>query len=128
MDYIIDFVGTKYLLPILLLAISFLFKLFIHQEANSVGLVYLGLEFPVDIAFLANSFLVAYIIDSRLDEALNYFLMFIVVTIFIVYFWKQSRGWYDSRKYVRCGLMSSFAYFLCIFGLIVSISLLTSIT
>lgn len=119
--------NPEYILPIVLLLLAFLYKLFIHRSVTPAMFVLLLLEFPVDIAFLINSFIVAYIIRTRSAAHLAYFIGFLTMTILVVFSWRQSTKWFESDRFYKCGAMTSITYLICIAGLVWSVSLLVSI-
>jgi hypothetical protein len=51
---------TEFILPVILLVLSFLIKLFIERETNINKYVIALLEFPVDIMFVSASLIISY--------------------------------------------------------------------
>jgi hypothetical protein len=59
--------SLQYILPIILLLLAFLLKLLIDQTANLPLFVRAIAELPVDVAFLAISFVAAYAIRHQIE-------------------------------------------------------------
>lgn len=117
---------VQYLLPIILLGLAFLLKLLIDRSATIPLFLQSVLELPVDIAFLGTSFLVASIISENgsREYGLLCFLLFIIATVLIIFFWRRSVSCYDNNKFILTTLLGTAGYAISIFALIYSIGLL----
>lgn len=116
----------QYILPVALLLLAFLLKLLIDQTATVPIFIQSILELPVNIAFLATSFIAAYTISITKDTAagLFYFCIFIIGTIIVVLLWRRSIRLFETNRYIWSIVLGALNYFMCIFGLVKSINLL----
>ena len=117
---------VQYVLPVILLCLAFLLKLLIDRSATIPLFLQSVLELPVDIAFLAISFLVAYIITEtgNRENGLLCFLVFLTATVIIIFFWRRAISCYDNNKFISSTILGTASYAISIFGLTYSIGLL----
>lgn len=117
-------------LPATLLVLAFLLKLMIDRSSTAPLLIQSLIELPVDIAFLAMSFLIAYTINAgeKVSEGLLLFLIYIVCSILIVFFWRRSSAMFDDDKLVVTGVLTSINYAASISGIYIAINLVMGIT
>ncbi len=79
-------------LPIALIVIAFLLKLFMDRSVNAPLAVKSLYELPVDILFLALSFIVAFTITAskNINSGLVHFFVFFIVILLSVVGWRRS--------------------------------------
>ncbi|MDW0358388.1 hypothetical protein Q8G38_03570 [Halomonas venusta] len=114
-------------LPVVLLVLAFLLKLLIDRASTAPVFIQSLMELPVDIAFLAMSFVIAYTINAgnKAGEGLLYFLIYIVCSIVIVFFWRRSNSCFEKDSYVMVGVLTSINYLASIAGVYMAINLVT---
>lgn len=85
-------------LPIALIVIAFLLKLFMDRSVNAPLAVKSLYELPVDILFLALSFIVAFTITAskNINDGLAHFFVFFIVILFSVVGWRRSIKLFES--------------------------------
>jgi hypothetical protein len=90
------------LLPIGLLLLAFLLKLFVDQTADLPRTVDVLYCLPVDIVFLATSFAVAFTLSSRssVGRGLLHVLAFIGTAVVVVFLWRRSARLFDVTRYL----------------------------
>lgn len=86
-------------LPFLILFMTYLVKLMIDENVDKVKAICSMCELPIDMIFLAISFLIAIVIsDSKnRNEGLFYMLLFFVLAITNVFMAKRSIKMYQAR-------------------------------
>lgn len=114
-------------LPISLLLLAFLLKLFIDRTATLPFFIEAVLELPVDIAFLSTAFVVAFTISfpSKVKEGLFSFTFYIIGSIIVVFFWRRSRMFFEREKFFKSGLLAIINYILCLMALLIAVFLLS---
>lgn len=87
-------------LPVLLVIIAFLLKLFMDRSATVPLIVQSLYELPVDVLFLAMSFSIAAAITSEKsrDSALFHAFLFLVVILLGVVAWRRSIIFFEDEK------------------------------
>ena len=113
-------------LPVVLLVLAFLLKLLIDRASTAPIIIQSLMELPVDIAFLAMSFVVAYTIKAgdKFGEGLLLFIIYIISTIVIVFFWRRSNVYFESDCYIRVGFLTSCNYIASISGVCIALNLI----
>ncbi len=88
------------ILPIALVVMAFLLKLFMDRSATVPLIIRSLYEVPVDIAFLSLSFTSAYIIASstNVHTGMCHLFIYFIVTLVVVVLWRRSIMLFD-RKY-----------------------------
>ena len=116
-------------LPVVLLVLAFLLKLLIDRASTAPVFIQSLMELPVDIAFLAMSFVIAYTINAgaRAGEGLLYFLIYIICSIVIVFFWRRSNSCFERDNYLMVGVLTSLNYVASITGVYMAINLVTEV-
>lgn len=116
-------------LPVVLLVLAFLLKLLIDRASTAPVFIQSLMELPVDIAFLAMSFVIAYTINAgaRAGEGLLYFLIYIICSIVIVFFWRRSSSCFERDSYLMVGVLTSLNYVAFITGVYMAINLVTEV-
>jgi hypothetical protein len=119
---------AEFILPVILLALSFLIKLFIERETNINKYVMALLEFPVDIMFVSASLIITYstystlfykekvaelvikgaespTVEKTLEKVsespeLGYimFIIYLLLTIIVSALWRKSEKFYSLNK------------------------------
>lgn len=117
-------------LPVTLLVLAFLLKLLIDRASTAPIFIQSLLELPVDIAFLAMSFVIAYTINAgdKVGEGLLLFLIYIVSSIVIVFFWRRANSSFESNNFLITGLLTSINYFGSILGIYIAVNLIKEIS
>ena len=114
-------------LPAAILLMAFLLKLFIDKTASNPDIIQALLELPVDVTFLAISFIAGFTISTpnRLQDGLLHFGFYLVGAILIVVLWRRSLRFFDSKRIWATISLGIFNFFLCAYGLLRAINLLT---
>ena len=120
MDYI------EIALPLALLFLAFLLKLLIDRSADRPMLGAAILELPVDIIFLSISLIVAFTISnpSNIKEGLFSFVVYIIISIFVVFLWRRSVSAFESNQYILCPILAGINYLICGIGLSTAINII----
>jgi hypothetical protein len=95
------------LLPIILLALAFLLKLFVDQPATVPRTIEVLYCVPVDVIFLATSFAGAFTLSSSANagRGLLHVVIFIGMAVVIVALWRRSIRYFDLNHYLGSGLL-----------------------
>lgn len=119
----------EFFLPILLLILAFLFKFLIDQSASLPLFIKATLEFPVDIAFLALSFIVAYSIASQEDSniGLLMFIVYLICIFLIVFSWRRAEKFFREDNQRWAWGLFTLNMLVSILGLVISINKLVGI-
>jgi hypothetical protein len=114
-------------LPAAILLMAFLLKLFIDRTASNPDIIQALLELPVDVTFLAISLIAGFTIStpSRIQDGLLHFVIYLAGAILIVVLWRRSIRYFDSKRIFPTTIISILNFFLCIYGLLKAINLLT---
>ena len=88
------------ILPVALLFLAFILKLSIDRSIQTANMIESICELPVDMIFLAISFLVAYTISTQSNPSngLFYTISFIGLAVINVILWRKSLKLYDNRN------------------------------
>jgi len=109
--------------PIILLIVIFLLKLFIKRDTSVTQFVNAICELPSDIVFLGLSFLSATIIkNSELDILVLILLVGIILEMIVIIFWRISVKKIENDNAAFAVSITGFSYLLSIIWLIYSIS------
>lgn len=116
-------------LPVVLLVLAFLLKLLIDRASTAPIFIQSLMELPVDIAFLAMSFVIAYTINAgeKAGEGLLLFLIYVISSIVIVFFWRRSNSFFESDSYIWVGCLTSVNYLASISGVYIAVNLVKEI-
>lgn len=89
------------ILPVSLLFLAFILKLSIDRSIETPNMIQSICELPVDMIFLAISFLVAYTISnpSNPNNGLFYTISFIGLAVINVILWRKSLKLYDNGNW-----------------------------
>lgn len=115
-------------LPIVVLTLSFLLKLYIDRNVEIPLFVRSIHELPVDIIFLTISFLVAFTIsvkDDMKNSGLLYCFIFLIVAIISVIIWRRSVKLFELEKTFQSILLTSINFAVTIYCLNIAISFLS---
>lgn len=114
----------------LLLVLAFTLKLFVERSTTAPVLVQSLLELPVDIIFLAMSFVTAFILGAtgKAAEGLLTFIVYVVVAILLVALSRKSITNFEKDSYYKAGFLSFLNYAMALSCVIYSISLLKEIS
>lgn len=99
--------GTETVMPIILLGMSFLLKMSIDREVDMPSMVYAALELPVDVLFLAASFMAAISISKQPTTELGpiYFAGYIVLIALSIIIWRKSIKLFENENWILLVLM-----------------------
>jgi hypothetical protein len=116
-------------LPITLLALKFLLKLFVDQTATAPILAQATYSLPVDIVFIAASFGAAFTLASpnNTGRGLIHVLVFIVAAVIVVVLWRRCSYLFDRSRYVLSATIFVLNTGLSSATLVVSIALLNEV-
>lgn len=117
-------------LPFALVALGVFFKLVVGQTVTLDAVVRVLFEFPVDILFLAISFLVASAMIEPKDLAIELISLLsgIIPVMIGILVWRHSNNLYSNNKFVFAFLFTFFNLFVSFAFLIWSILVLTQET
>lgn len=117
-------------LPSLLLILAFTLKLFVERSTTAPVFVQSLLELPVDIIFLAMSFITAYILGAsdKAAQGLFVFICYVVASVLLVALSRKSITFFENNELVKVGFISFFNFLLSLSCIIYSITLLKEIT
>ncbi|ENJ8203598.1 hypothetical protein V4V60_003921 [Vibrio mimicus] len=117
-------------LPSLLLILAFALKLFVERTTTAPVFVQALLELPVDIIFLAMSFVTAFILGAtgKAAEGLFTFICYVVAAILLVALSRKSITFFESDDLWKVGGLSFVNYGIALSCVVYSISLLKEIT
>ena len=87
------------------------------------------LELPVNIAFLAMSFVAGFTIanPARTSDGVITFCIYVAVSVIVVVCWRRSLRMFDTNRYLGTAILGSLNILLCVFGLVCAVRLLGSI-
>jgi hypothetical protein len=111
--------ALQVVLPLCILALSFILKLVVDRTAKIPDLIDALFELPIDIAVLATTLIAATAMtkSSHASDGLIDFAFYIVGTIITVVTWRRSVSLFENYKYRLAILVSVFGYIICIYGL-----------
>jgi hypothetical protein len=114
-------------MPVVVLGLSFMLKLFIDRSTTAPDAIVSTLELPVDITFLSISLIVGFTIAPSGDAkaGLAWFAFYMFAAIFIVFLWRRSIKSFDAGGRKTVILLAGANYFLAISALVNSVSLIT---
>ncbi|HBH7918955.1 TPA: hypothetical protein ACF39K_004571 [Vibrio parahaemolyticus] len=116
---------AEFLLPSIILMLSFLLKMCIDREVDIPTSIYAVLELPVDVFVLATSFVAAFTIANpeKFEKGISFFSIYVALVVVTVILWRKSCKSFEAEKHkVTVGL--TFAnYCICLFALYKSIVL-----
>ncbi|WP_449435079.1 hypothetical protein [Pedobacter steynii] len=106
-------------LPFLILGMTYVVKLMIDENVDKVKAICSMCELPIDMIFLAISFLIAIVISdaSNRNEGLFYMLLFMVLAMLNVFLAKRSIRMYQAHvnnKWVWLFVLNLFITVLCL--------------
>jgi len=113
-------------LPIALVIIAFLLKLFMDRSVNAPLAVKSLYELPVDILFLTLSFSVAFTItsSSNINNGLAHFFVFFIVILLSVVGWRRSIKLFEEEKRKRSATLFLINFAASSYCLILAIKLI----
>lgn len=116
------------LLPTAIVGLAFLLKLVVDRTAAVPDMVLALLELPVDIAFLALSFLAGAVISmpTAAADGLVLFIGYVVGSVLVVVLWRRSHRAFLEERWRHTTVQALLNYVLCVTALVVAIRVLTS--
>lgn len=117
--------SVEIVLPGLLLGLAFILKLAVDREVDIPSSIYAAMELPVDIFFLATSFIVAFTIANpdKSGEGFSYFALYILLIVIAIFCWRKSCKLFENNKHKSTVALTIVNYGICLFSLIKSIQL-----
>jgi len=111
--------ALQVVLPLCILALSFILKLVVDRTAKVPDLINALFELPVDIALLATTLIAATAMakTSHASDGLIDFGFYIVGTIVTVVTWRRSVFFFEKDKSGLAIFVSAVGYLLCLYGL-----------
>ncbi len=103
-------------LPGILLLLAFFLKLAVDREVDIPSSIYAFLELPVDLLFLATSFIAAFTISSTTPEdgvGFIYFAAYLLVSGTVVFCWRKSCKLFEAGHHGWMFILSIFNYLAC---------------
>ncbi|EJG0664861.1 hypothetical protein C4G29_RS22635 [Vibrio parahaemolyticus] len=116
-------------LPIFLMILAFTLKLFVGKNTTAADFIQAIIELPIDVMFLALSFLAAFIMThtGQIQREMLAFLAFIVSAIVIVAFSKKAVIAFEDDKVLKPITFSLVNYGLSLGSVICSLTLLKGV-
>ena len=116
-------------LPVAILILSFVMKLTIGRKVKLPKAIKALCSLPVDILFLAISFISAYIIadNANKDVGFDYFITFIILGFGVVLLWRWSTSIYEKNEKKIWLLLLAINLFITTICLVISINFLIDI-
>ncbi|WLD91769.1 hypothetical protein [Alkalihalobacillus sp. AL-G] len=108
----------EYTLPIFLLGLGFLIKLWVNKETTKPHLLTSVSELPVDIMFLSSALIISYtelqtkkvvlnnvrssadVIASNINNGYIIFIGYIIITFIITAIWRWNRSFFEAERWV----------------------------
>lgn len=114
-------------MPVVVLGLSFMLKLFIDRSTTAPDAIVSTLELPVDITFLSISLIVGFTIAPSGDSkaGMAWFAFYMFAAIFIVFLWRRSMKCFDSGSVKTVIMLAGCNYFMAITALVNSIGLIS---
>ncbi len=119
--------GAEVILPGVLLLLAFFLKLSIDREVDIPNTIYAFLELPVDVSFLATSFIAAFTITATHPDSEKGFIYFTCYLLFaglVIFLWRKSCRLFEAEKYKTTIAISLVNYTICSACLIRAIQLI----
>ena len=110
------------ILPVVLLALSFVVKMSIEREVDLPKLLQSLIELPTDIMFLSSSLVIAYALTnkSNMESGLVTFISYIALSILVTLLWRKAENRLAKKSWSAL-LLAITGYFLAIPALVFSI-------
>ena len=101
-------------MPILLLALSFVLKLVVGRNAESLDIISSLLELPVDMIFLSTVLIVGFTLSPSGDarQGLAWFSLYILGAIIVILLWRKSIRKSDKGSYISACCLGGLNYLL----------------
>ena len=117
---------VEYGLPIALLVLVFLLRLFVDRRVSVPDLIISLLEFPTNIVFLGLSFVLAFTISSKEDLAMAVLtlVIYVVVALLVVFLGRRAVRYFEVNRPFLMGLLGFISYIMCVPALFYSIRIL----
>ncbi len=108
--------ATEIILPGILLVLAFFLKLSIDREVDIPSSIYAMLELPVDVAFLATSFIAAFTISATQpdsEKGFVYFICYVLLAGLAIFLWRKSSRQFDAGNHGSAIGISVINYLIC---------------
>ena len=115
------------ILPVLILALAFLMKLFVDRAPNLPKAIETTIELPIDIVFLALAFASACVITKPKDPGpgFSHFVVYVIIALVSVALARRSRNCFDQENRWLSGILSLANFAVTIIALATSMKLVT---
>ncbi|HDR8261110.1 TPA: hypothetical protein QC128_004435 [Bacillus cereus] len=136
----------EYILPIVLLGLSFALKLLINREVNKPTLLSAIAELPVDVMFVSVAFTISYqvqhsnqvittvkngtkeVLDKMdLNGGYQLYTIYMLLTILVIVLWRKSIKSLDNSKWVSFFIYITINCIICILALLNAFSKLNEV-
>ncbi|MEW7867535.1 hypothetical protein [Aeromonas diversa] len=108
--------GAEIILPGILLLLAFFLKLSIDREVDIPNSIYAFLELPVDVSFLATSFIAAFTISATHPESEKgfiYFTVYLFLAGLAIFLWRKACRLFEAGKHKSTIGISILNYTIC---------------
>jgi len=121
--------SLEIILPILLIFITYILKLFIDQVVDLPAAIKSVCELPIDIVFLSISLLIAIVISNASNRNVGLVCMLanFIAAVLIIFLSKRSASNFISGTNNQWRIFLSLNMFISIMSLCISISMLTPV-
>ncbi|PHE73275.1 hypothetical protein COF47_22860 [Bacillus wiedmannii] len=136
----------EFILPLVLLGLSFFLKLYVNREVSNPTLLSAIAELPVDVMFVSVAFTISYqvqfsnhvitTVNSGTKEILDtmdlyggyvLFGTYILLTVIVIGFWRLSIKSLDNTKWIWFGFYVGINFIICILSLLNTFSKLSEV-
>ncbi|MFN6792713.1 hypothetical protein [Bacillus sp. TD11] len=137
---------SEFILPLVLLGLSFSLKLYINREVNNPTLLSAIAELPVDVMFVSVAFTISYQVQlsnyviktinsgtkeilSKMDLYNGYvlFATYILLTVLVIALWRISIKSLDNTKWISFCICVGINCIICILALLNAFSKLSEV-
>lgn len=119
--------GADIVLPVILLVLAFFLKLSVDREVDIPNTIYALLELPVDVLFLATSFIVAFTIAAKPPETtlgFMYFGSYLLSAAVTVFVWRKACRCFEGGHIKTTLCISMLNYVFCATALVRAIQMI----
>lgn len=117
-----------WVLAVALLFLRFVLKLFIDRRVTLLLFMDSMFELPVDIAFLATSFVVAFTIASpdNVDAGFAFFVAYVMCAVLVILCWRRSATLFEEEHQGWSAVLTVVNFAVSVSGLLMSITLISA--
>ena len=119
---------VEYGLPVALLLLVFLLRLFVDRSVSVPDLIVSLLEFPTSIIFLGLSFVLAFTISSKenLGMAIVTVIIYLIVALLVIFLGRRAVRYFEVNRLFLMGSLGFISYIMCVPALFYSIRIVVS--